>query len=89
MKDNRLAKLFDNAMNVLHEYEPAEGYYVAFSGGKDSIVMLDLVRRSGVKHDAHMNITSVDPPELTAYVKKDEKSENFLTKYRHIILYTW
>jgi len=66
MKDNRLARLFDDAMNVLHEYEPPEGYYVAFSGGKDSIVMLDLVRRSGVKHDAHMNITSVDPPELTA-----------------------
>jgi len=70
MKDNRLARLFDDAMNVLHEYEPPEGYYVAFSGGKDSIVMLDLVRRSGVKHDAHMNITSVDPPELLAYVKE-------------------
>jgi hypothetical protein len=24
MKDNRLARLFDDAMNVLHEYEPPE-----------------------------------------------------------------
>ena len=70
MRNKRLAWLFDEAIATLKEYEPAEGYYVAFSGGKDSIVMLDLVRRSGVKHDAHMNITSVDPPELTAYVKK-------------------
>ena len=70
MKDNRLAQLFDDAMNVLHEYEPPEGYYVAFSGGKDSQVILDLVKRSGVKYDAHMNITSVDPPELTQFVKE-------------------
>lgn len=70
MDKERMAKLFDEAIATLQEYEPPEGYYVAFSGGKDSIVILDLVRRSGVKHDAHMNITSVDPPELIAFVKK-------------------
>lgn len=70
MKDERLAKLFDDAMSILREYEPPEGYYVAFSGGKDSIVILDLVRRSGVKHDVHFNITSVDPPELIAFIKE-------------------
>jgi phosphoadenosine phosphosulfate reductase len=64
-----MARMFDEAMHVLREYEPPEGYYVAFSGGKDSQVILDLVQRSGVKYDAHMNITSVDPPELTAFVK--------------------
>lgn len=46
MRNKRLAWLFDEAIATLKEYEPAEGYYVAFSGGKDSIVMLDLVRRS-------------------------------------------
>lgn len=54
----------------LREFEPPEGYYVAFSGGKDSIVTLDLVRRSGVKHDAHMHLTTVDPPEVVAFVRE-------------------
>ncbi len=47
------------------------GYYVAFSGGKDSQVVLDLVRRSGVKYEAHMNLTTVDPPELLRFVRKE------------------
>jgi len=47
-----------------------DGYYVAFSGGKDSIVLLDLVRRAGVKHTAHFHLTTVDPPELIRYVRK-------------------
>jgi len=47
-----------------------DGYWVAFSGGKDSIVLLDLVRKSGVRHTAHFNVTTVDPPELMAYIRQ-------------------
>lgn len=46
------------------------GYYLGFSGGKDSIVVYDLMRRAGVKFDAHMSLTSVDPPEVIRYVKR-------------------
>ena len=49
---------------------PPEGYYVAYSGGKDSTVILDLIRRSGVPYDAHYNLTTVDPPELVQFVKQ-------------------
>lgn len=56
------------AINRLRLNEPDDGYYVAFSGGKDSCVILDLVKRAGVKFDAHFNITTVDPPELTRFV---------------------
>lgn len=68
--NERLAELYDTAIDTLLEYEPPEGYYVAFSGGKDSQVILDLVKRSGVKYDAHMNLTSVDPPELLQFVRQ-------------------
>ena len=57
------------AIKRLQLNEPPEGYYVAFSGGKDSCVILDLVKKAGVKYDAHFNVTTVDPPpELTKFV---------------------
>ena len=58
------------ALERIRTFEPEGGYYVAFSGGKDSQVVLDLVERSGVKFDAHMNLTTVDPPELLRFVRE-------------------
>jgi len=58
------------AIQRIKEHEPEEGYWVAFSGGKDSMVIYDLIKRAGVKYDAHFNMTIVDPPEVRDYIKK-------------------
>ncbi len=61
--------IIDRAIARLREFEPSEGYFLAYSGGKDSDVILDLARRSGVKFDAHHNLTTCDPPEVVRHVK--------------------
>lgn len=47
-----------------------KGIHVAFSGGKDSQVLLALIEMSGVKHHAEMQVTSVDSPNLMKFVRK-------------------
>lgn len=58
------------AIKQLQLHEPKDGYYVAFSGGKDSCVILDLIKRSGVKYDVHHNLTNVEPPELIYFMRE-------------------
>ena len=53
----------------LKAFEPPEGYYLAFSGGKDSVVCKTLLDEAGVKYDAHYRVTTVDPPELVRFIK--------------------
>ena len=50
--------------------DPVNGFYNTFSGGKDSQVLYYLVKLAGVKHNTHMNLTSVDPPEVIRFVKQ-------------------
>lgn len=63
------------AVKVLQENEPPEGYYVAFSGGKDSLCVYWLTKIAGVKCDYHYNFTTIDPPELVAFVRTFEDVE--------------
>jgi phosphoadenosine phosphosulfate reductase len=54
---------------LLRQHEPADGYYLAFSGGKDSIVCYDLCKRAGVKFDAHYR-RAMEPPELVYFIRQ-------------------
>lgn len=58
------------AIERFQTFEPPEGYFLAFSGGKDSSVIKALADMSGVKYDAHYQITSVDQPELVRFIKE-------------------
>jgi phosphoadenosine phosphosulfate reductase len=44
-----LDEKIERAVKILKENEPPEGYFVAFSGGKDSIVVYDIVKKANVK----------------------------------------
>lgn len=49
--------------------DPENGFYNTFSGGKDSQCLYHLVKMADVRHKTHMNLTSVDPPEVIRFVK--------------------
>lgn len=51
--------------------DPGNGFYLAFSGGKDSQALYHIAQMAGVKFRAHMNLTSVDPPEVIRFVKRN------------------
>ena len=48
--------------------QPDHGFCLAFSGGKDSCVILELAKMAGVKFTAYYNITTIDPPELVRFI---------------------
>ncbi len=65
------------AIETLKLYEPIAlrlnpaGYYLAYSGGKDSNVIIELAKMAGVQYQAYYNVTTMDPPELVRYIKSD------------------
>lgn len=59
------------AIQRIKDHVPEEGYYLAFSGGKDSIVIYDLAQKSGAKFDPHFSRTTVDPPEVLEFIKNN------------------
>lgn len=69
--DGQIRDKVEMSIQRLKAFEPPEGYYVAFSGGKDSQCVYHLCKMAGVKFDAHYNVTSVDPPELIRFIKKN------------------
>ena len=60
----------DTALQRLKAFEPPEGYYLAFSGGKDSQCVYHLCKEAGVKFDAHYSLTTVDPPEVIYFIRE-------------------
>ena len=66
-----------NSIKRIKMFEPADGYYLAFSGGKDSIVIKKLADMAGVKYDAHYSNTTIDPPDLIRFIRKYHKDVKF------------
>lgn len=64
-------ELLQKAEKIALSYDAEQGYYLAFSGGKDSQALYHMAQLSGVKFQGHMNLTSVDPPEVIRFVKQN------------------
>ena len=67
---NGLNKVDIALMRIKAFYNPDDQYYVLYSGGKDSDTILELVKMSGVKYEAHHNHTGIDHPKLVRYIKE-------------------
>lgn len=67
------ARKVDISLETFRFYEgmcDERGYYLAFSGGKDSVVIKHLAAAAGVKFESWYNNTTIDPPELVQFVKR-------------------
>lgn len=62
-------ELLQKAEKIANIYDPQNGYFLAFSGGKDSQCIYHLAKMAGVKFKAHMSLTSIDPAEVIRFVK--------------------
>lgn len=100
-----LRKKIEYSINLLQRAErmalrldPENGFWLAFSGGKDSQALYHVAKLAGVKFKAHMNLTSVDPPEVIRFVKehypeveliKPKMSIYDMAKRKHILPTMW
>lgn len=96
-----LASKIRYSIELLQKAEPMalkldsdNGFYMAVSGGKDSQVLYHIAKLAGVRFKAHMNLTSVDPPEVIRFVKtqypdveliKPKMSIYEMAKKKHIL----
>ena len=64
-------QLVERAIKLLQENAPEEGYYLAFSGGKDSCAIKKLAQMAGVAFKAYYNLTTMDAPELMHFMRTE------------------
>ncbi len=65
------AELLRKAEKIALNYDIEQGYFLAFNGGKDSQALYHMAQLAGVRFQGHMNLTSIDPPEVIRFVKKN------------------
>lgn len=67
-KINYSIELLRKAESMAMEYSD-KGFFLAFSGGKDSQALYHIAKQGGVKFDAHYSLTTLDPPEVVRFIK--------------------
>ena len=73
-----LKDLVAESIAFIQQHEPPEGYFVGFSGGKDSITLLELCKMAGVKYEACYSCTRIDPPEVVRFIRQHHPDVTWL-----------
>jgi len=87
-----LAWQVQHSIDLLRLYEPMalelspEGYYLAFSGGKDSVVLLRLAQMAGVAFSPWYNQTTIDPPELVRFIREQHPDVRWNRPKKNLIM---
>lgn len=75
MITNILQTKIDDSIATIRKAEPIAlqyqdyGAVIAFSGGKDSIVLAQLAKEAGIRHRLEYNLTTIDPPDVVRFIK--------------------
>lgn len=70
-------ELIQKAERLALAMQPNMGFHVGFSGGKDSQVVLELVKMAGVKYRAVYNVTTNDPADNVRFIKRSYPDVEF------------
>ncbi len=70
----------EQSIEIVRANVPADGspYYGLFSGGKDSVALHEVARMAGVPVEWHYNVTTIDPPELVRFIRREYPHVEFV-----------
>lgn len=63
-------QLLKKAEKLALRYNSEDGFFLAFSGGKDSQALYHIAEMAGVKFKAHFSPTTIDPPQLIKFIRR-------------------
>lgn len=87
-----LAEKIETAIATLRLWEEAalardeRGYWLAYSGGKDSDAILELARMAGVAYSPAYSVTTIDPPELVRYIRREHALVEFVRPRKALLV---
>ena len=67
----------EEAIDRIRYFATEPPVFVAFSGGKDSAVVLDLAHRSGIIFIPFQNVTGLDDPAVVRFIRQDARIKMF------------
>lgn len=82
-KINHSLELIRKASLIAEDMTPEVGLWIAYSGGKDSECVLDLVKKAGVHFTAFYNVTGIDAPDSVHFIQKNHPEVKFLHPKRN------